>query len=68
MSSQPVVWVTLVEAVLVLLVAFGVDITPQQLAAITGVVLAIGGVFTWRRVTPVDPSTGEPVNPDYTLR
>jgi hypothetical protein len=54
---EPALWVGLVEAVIVLLVAFGVPITADEKAAVIGLVsavLAVVGAFITRsQVTPV---------------
>lgn len=63
MSQEPVRWYVaiqvLVQAVLVALVAFGVDLEPEQVAAIMGVAASvtaiIGGIVTRGKVSPVPP-------------
>lgn len=52
-KEEPVAFAALVEALLILLLSFGVDITKDQFAAIIGFV-NIGGAFLARRnVFPV---------------
>lgn len=48
--------VALVTELLALAVAFGVDLTEVQTAAVIATVVAVGGLFVHRRVSPVPPS------------
>lgn len=56
-AAEPALWVGLVQAVLILLVAFGVPLTVDQKAAVIGltsaVLAVIGAVVTRSQVTPV---------------
>ena len=62
MKNEPAITIgtitAAVAAVLALLIAFGVDLTDEQTAAILGLVAAVGpivaAILTRRRVTPVD--------------
>jgi hypothetical protein len=55
-AAEPSLWVGLVTAVIILLVAFGVPITDDQKVAILGVVSAVlvivGAFITRSQVTP----------------
>lgn len=53
----------LLNAVLILLVSFGVDVTEVQVAATNGVGAALGAVWVTRRVTPVEPEDRGLVSP-----
>ncbi len=55
LNREPALFVALVQAVLVLAVAFGVDLTSEQTAAVLAVVVAIGAVAT--RQTVYSPAT-----------
>ena len=61
-ARQPVAIVGIVDAVLVLLVSFNVHIDPPQIAAIDGVLAAIGIFIAASQVTP----TSSPVLPTGT--
>ena len=51
-KSEPVLVVAFVQAVLVLLVAFGLDLTKEQAAAILGVTGAVLAFVARSKVTP----------------
>ena len=61
-ARQPVAIVGIVDAVLILLVAFNVHIDPPQIAAIDGVLAAIGIFIAASQVTP----TAAPILPTGT--
>ena len=52
-KDEPVLVSTLVGAVLALLVAFGVDISEEQKAAVIGVIAAVTALVARHNVTPV---------------
>jgi hypothetical protein len=56
-SHEPALWTGLVDAVIVLLVAFGVPVTPEQKTAVLGVTAAVlailSAIFVRSQVTPV---------------
>ena len=49
---QPALLVGLVQAVLLVLVEFNVEVTEGQQAAIMSLIIAIGAVIIWNSVTP----------------
>ena len=51
--TEPAVIASFVEAVIVLAIAFGVDITTEQLAGVVTVVTLGLGLFVRSQVTPV---------------
>lgn len=53
LGREPALIVGLVEALLVLAVAFGLDLTAEQVAAVTGVAVIAGAVLTRSKVTPI---------------
>lgn len=56
LRREPALIVGLVEALLVLAVAFGLDLTTEQVAAVTGAAVVVGALLTRSQVTPVtDP-------------
>jgi uncharacterized membrane protein len=55
LNREPALFVALIQAILVLAVAFGVDLTGEQTAAVLAVVVAIGAVAT--RQTVYSPAT-----------
>lgn len=61
-SAEPALWVGLVEAVIVLLVAFGVPISADQKAAVIGltsaVLAVVGALVTRSQVSPVSQPHG----------
>lgn len=59
LEEEPVVVIALLESFVILLIAFGVPVTPEQLGAIVAFATAVGAVLARRRVTPVGklPST-----------
>jgi uncharacterized membrane protein len=66
-ASEPALWVGLVEAIIVLLVAFGVPISADQKAAVIGLVSAVlavvGAIVTRSQVTPTAQPASKPVQP-----
>jgi hypothetical protein len=73
-SHEPVVWIGLIDAVIILAVTFGVHISDDQKTAIDGVLAAIGLILTRSQVTanakvaataqnvvvPIPPAPGAP--------
>ena len=55
-NREPVAVVALIEAVVILAVAFGVDLSAEQMAAIMAVVVAFGAVVQRSQVSPVGGS------------
>lgn len=51
-KRQPILVITLVEAVLGLLLAFGVNLTQEQVGSILVVIAALGGALGWSQVSP----------------
>jgi hypothetical protein len=55
-ADEPALWIGVTEAVIVLLVAFGVPISAEQKAAVLGVVSAVlavvGAIVTRSQVSP----------------
>ena len=51
-SSEPALWIAIVDAALVAAATFGLPVSPEQKAAINAVLIAIGGVLIRSRVTP----------------
>jgi hypothetical protein len=51
-SHEPVVWIGLVDALIIVAVTFGVPITPEQKTAVDGVLAALGLLITRSQVTP----------------
>jgi hypothetical protein len=51
-NEEPVAILTAVQAFVVLLVTFGVDITKEQAGAILAFTAAVLGLITRRKVTP----------------
>jgi hypothetical protein len=45
-SHEPALWTGLVDAVIVLLVAFGVPVTPEQKTAVLGVTAAVLAILS----------------------
>ena len=50
--NEPVLVTGLVEAVLALLLAFGVNLSPEQVGAVLAVVAAVLALVVRRKVTP----------------
>ena len=57
-AGEPVVITGLVDAVLVLLVSFGLHIAPEQVTAIDGLLVAIGILVARSKVSPVTQALG----------
>lgn len=53
-KNEPVLTVALVEAIVALVVAFGVDLSGEQIGAIMAVTSAALGWVARQRVTPVE--------------
>jgi len=63
-TREPASTIAVVQATLALLIAFGVDLTVPQRAAIIGLVTALLELFKRARVTPVaDPRLPDPPPP-----
>lgn len=56
-GSEPVVITGLVGAVLGLLASFNLGLTPEQIAALDAVIVAIGVFIARSRVTPANGAT-----------
>lgn len=54
-NREPVAIVALVEALVILAVAFGLDLSVEQMAAIMALVVAAGANVQRSHVSPVDP-------------
>jgi hypothetical protein len=52
-SDEPAVWISVVDALIILAVTFGLPITPEQKGAIDAVLAAAAGVLIRSQVTPV---------------
>lgn len=52
-NREPAVILAAVQAVLALVIAFGLDLTNEQTGAVLAVTAAILGIITRSRVTPV---------------
>lgn len=52
LSDEPVAYVALIQAVLVLAMAFGLHLDPDQIAAIVAVANAVLAILLRRKVTP----------------
>jgi hypothetical protein len=55
MKREPALILGAVQAVLALVVSFGLDLTTEQVGAILAVTAAILAVVTRQRVSPVQP-------------
>lgn len=53
LRREPVLIANAVTAVVALAVAFGVPVTPEQRAAIVGLVVVVGSIVARSKVTPV---------------
>jgi hypothetical protein len=51
-KDEPALLAALVQAIVVLVIAFGVDLTTDQSAAIMGVTIAVTALLVRRVVTP----------------
>lgn len=54
MNKEPALLLGLVQAVLALVVAFGLDLSPEQIGAVLAATAALLSVVTRSKVTPVD--------------
>lgn len=54
LGREPVMFYALVQTVLALIVAFGLDLTPEQTGAILAVTAALLGLIARSKVTPVE--------------
>lgn len=50
---EPVVIIGVLQALVTLAVAFGFDLTPQQLGAVVALLAALSALFARQQVTPV---------------
>jgi hypothetical protein len=66
-SNEPALWVAAIDAILLAFVAFGLEVTVEQLGAISIALAAVSGLLVRQNVTPVNSSSGEPYNDDYEL-
>lgn len=57
--KEPTVIIAIIEAVIAAAVVFGLDLTVEQIAAVMGVVLAVGAV--WTRQSVYAPDTVEDI-------
>ena len=51
-KREPVAVISVIELVILAVVAFGVNITPEQIAAIMAPLIAVGGLISRNTVTP----------------
>jgi hypothetical protein len=56
-GREPAMVLALVQAVLALIVAFGLDLAPDQIGAILAVTAVVLGLITRSRVSPVSGTT-----------
>jgi hypothetical protein len=56
-GREPAMVLALVQAVLALVVAFGLNLAPDQIGAILAVTAVVLGLITRSRVSPVSPTT-----------
>ena len=59
-GREPVMYLAIVKIALVLVVAFGLDLTIEQTAAIYALTEAVLAFIARSQVTPVAPVPGEP--------
>jgi len=59
LKTEPVL-LALIPVLITLAVAFGLQLSPAQISAITGVVAAVAAVFARSQVTPVSKLTDLP--------
>ncbi len=55
-GREPAMVLALVQAVLALVVAFGLDLAPDQIGAILAVTAVVLGLISRSRVSPISPS------------
>lgn len=63
-SHEPAVWVGIANAMVVLVIAFGVPITMEQKGAMTAVIAVLSSIYVRSQVTPaakMDESGLEPL-------
>jgi hypothetical protein len=53
-NNEPVMVLAVVQAVLALVISFGLEVTPEQVGTITAVAAATLGLFARAQVSPVD--------------
>lgn len=53
LKAEPAIVIGVIQAALVLLVAFGIDLSPEQSAAIIALAVAAGALFVRSKVTPL---------------
>jgi hypothetical protein len=56
-GREPAMLLALVQALLALVVAFGLNLAPDQIGAILAVTAVVLGLITRSRVSPVSPTT-----------
>ncbi len=59
-SSEPVLYIAVVDAVLMLAVSFGLPLTPEQKAAIDALLGALAAIVIRSQVTPVAKAKQSP--------
>ena len=57
-GREPALIIAAIQAVVALAVAFGLDLSPEQVGGILAVSAAILGVLTRSQVTPATPADG----------
>lgn len=53
-DREPVMFLAVVQAVVALAVAFGLELTPEQVGAVVAATAAVLGLVARQRVTPVE--------------
>ena len=53
-DREPVMLLAAVQAIIALVVAFGLELTPEQVGAVTAVAAAVLGVVARSQVSPVE--------------
>ena len=51
-SKEPAIWISIIGAILGLAVSFGLQITPEQKAAVDALLTVLVGIFIRSQVTP----------------
>lgn len=54
LGREPVMWMALVQAALAAVVAFGLELTPEQIGVLLGFSAAVLGFIARQQVTPVE--------------
>lgn len=55
LGREPVLWMIAAQALIALAIAFGVDLTADQVAAVMAAIAGVLGLIVRSRVTPVLP-------------